>query len=77
VGSDAVTFAPVADVAAWRDTILQLLDERDARPGEWAQRKVRGLARAADFSWSHYADDVADLYYSVAAGTAHRVAPST
>lgn len=69
VGADAVTFAPVADVPAWRDAILQLLDERDRDPAGWAARKTRGLERASDFSWSRYADDVAELYRSLAPST--------
>lgn len=69
VGSDAVAFAPVGDVNAWRDTILRLLNERDAHHQAWTERKARGRARAAEFSWSRYADEVAALYYSVAAST--------
>lgn len=65
VGADAVTFAPIGDVTAWRDAVLALLDERDRVPGAWAARKSRGIARAADFSWSRYADDVAAMYQSV------------
>lgn len=65
VGADAVTFAPVADVPGWRDAVLGLLDERDRDPGRWAGRRSRGIARAADFSWSRYADDVVAMYQSV------------
>lgn len=69
VGADAVTFAPVADVQAWRDTILRLLEERDRDPDGWAERKTRGVARAADFSWSRHADEVAELYRSIVPST--------
>lgn len=66
VGADAVSYAPLADVPRWSDVILRLLDERETRPDAWAARRARGLARAAEFSWFRYADDVADLYCALA-----------
>jgi glycosyltransferase involved in cell wall biosynthesis len=66
VGSDAVTYAPLGDVDAWSRAILRLLGERETDLAAWASRRARGLARAAEFSWSRYADDFADLYCSVA-----------
>ncbi|HEY3885906.1 MAG TPA: glycosyltransferase family 1 protein [Vicinamibacterales bacterium] len=66
VGGDAVTFAPVGDISAWRDAVLGLADERDRDPAAWRARKAAGLARAAEFSWSRYADEVAAMYATVA-----------
>jgi glycosyltransferase involved in cell wall biosynthesis len=66
VGSDAVTYAPLGGVEAWRDAILRLLEERARDARAWAVRRARGLERASEFSWSRYADDFADLYLAVA-----------
>ena len=68
VGGGAAEYCAVADVPAWRDTILRLIDERASNPEQWRLRRERSLARAADFSWSHYAAAVADVYRAVTAG---------
>ena len=67
LGRDAVAYAPLADVDTWRDTVLALLAEREHDPGRWHARRQRGIARAADFSWSHYAASLTALYEDVAA----------
>jgi glycosyltransferase involved in cell wall biosynthesis len=66
VGGDAAEYRPVGDVDAWTRTILQLIGERDTAPAVWQARKRRGVARAAQFSWSTYASAVAAVYRSVA-----------
>ena len=56
VGGDAVdATARLATSTAWSGTIAALLDERERRPAEWAQRRERGIRRADAFSWSKYA----------------------
>jgi glycosyltransferase involved in cell wall biosynthesis len=70
VGGDAVDYCAVGDVPAWRDAILRLADERTAQPERWQLRSDKGIARAADFSWSRYAAAVAEVYRAVAAGQA-------
>ncbi len=57
VGGDALVHCPVADVAAWSDTILQILDGRRAPP----TRSLR-LERAARFSWRAHARTLTDHY---------------
>jgi glycosyltransferase involved in cell wall biosynthesis len=62
VAGDAGSYAAIDDLAAWRATIVDLLDEREARPAEWAARRDRALARASLFSWSKYARQMESLY---------------
>lgn len=62
VGGEAACYAPVADVPRWRDEAIRLLAEREQHPERWRARKARGLARAAEFSWSHYAARLVELY---------------
>jgi len=66
LGRDAVTYAALGDVAAWRDAVFALLTERHDDLERWRARCQRGIARAADFSWSQYATAVASLYQHVA-----------
>src|SRR4029077_11597420 len=40
LGQDAVGYAGLADVAAWRDAILALLAERDRDPERWRARQM-------------------------------------
>ncbi len=66
VGGDAATFCPVAETTAWRDAVLQLLEERERAPDAWRRRRNLGLQRASEFSWSRYTDHVAELYRTLA-----------
>ena len=66
VGGPAATYAPVGDVDAWRSAVMALLDERDRAPEQWAARRAAARDRAADFSWSRYTTDVAQVYAAVA-----------
>jgi glycosyltransferase involved in cell wall biosynthesis len=67
LGQDLVVYAGLGDIGAWRDAVLDLLAERERHQDRWQARKARGIARAADFSWSHYAATLAALYQDVAA----------
>jgi glycosyltransferase involved in cell wall biosynthesis len=66
IGSGAVTYCPAGVPAAWVDTILRLLRERETDAAAWQTRRTAGLARAADFSWSRYTEDVVARYRSIA-----------
>jgi glycosyltransferase involved in cell wall biosynthesis len=68
IGGDAAAYVPLADVEAWRDTVLAMLRERDEAPAQWARRRDAARARAAAFSWSDYAARVVAVYRAVAAG---------
>jgi glycosyltransferase involved in cell wall biosynthesis len=66
IGGDAVVYCPPGRVTGWRDAVLALLQERETNPEGWRARCARGVSRAAEFSWSHYAAKVAQLYAVVA-----------
>jgi glycosyltransferase involved in cell wall biosynthesis len=70
IGSGAVTYCPVEASGAWVETILRLLDERETDAAAWQTRRSAGLARAADFSWSRYTEDVVARYLVIAGRTA-------
>jgi glycosyltransferase involved in cell wall biosynthesis len=66
VAGDAGSYAAIDDPAAWRDTIVRLLDEREERSAEWGRRRERALARASLFSWWKYARQMESLYARLA-----------
>jgi glycosyltransferase involved in cell wall biosynthesis len=75
VGSGAVEFCPPGDVVAWSAVVARLLRERSDRPTRWAARRQEGTSRAARFTWTAFASQVAGIYRDVARGAlpAHRV----
>lgn len=68
VGGGAAEYADVDDVGRWDATIRRLVGERDAQHDRWQTRRDTGVNRAADFSWSRYAGDIAALYRRLAGG---------
>lgn len=66
IGGGAVTYCPVAETRDWIGTILRLLRERETDPAAWQSRRSAGLARAADFSWSRYTEEVVARYRAIA-----------
>jgi glycosyltransferase involved in cell wall biosynthesis len=66
VGGDAAVYVPVGDVPAWTDVVLESLGgslEGRARP---VMRRERGVARAAQFTWSKAAARYAEIYHELA-----------
>jgi glycosyltransferase involved in cell wall biosynthesis len=70
VGGDAVTYCGVDAVDEWRQSVVDLLSERQQQPDRWAERKRRGTDRAAAFSWVRYAANLIPLYYRLAGAAA-------
>lgn len=70
VGGTAIDYCPPDGVNEWIKTVVERLREAGTDPAAAAARRRAGLARAAAFSWSRYAADVAALYARLAAGTA-------
>jgi glycosyltransferase involved in cell wall biosynthesis len=66
LGGDAVSYCELDDVVQWAIAILALLSERERSPERWRQRRAAGVARASDFSWSHYAASLVGLYGAIA-----------
>lgn len=62
VAGDAAEFAPVADVAAWSESVQSLICERCDHPEQWLQRKQTGIVQAAKFSWAEYARKMVAVY---------------
>ena len=67
VGGDAAVYAPVGDVAAWTQAVLESLRESaDERAGQMMRRE-RGVARAAQFTWSKAVARYAEIYRELGA----------
>jgi glycosyltransferase involved in cell wall biosynthesis len=62
VGGEAAIYRPVADVQAWSEAVINLLNERREQPQSWAARRAGGLAQAAKFTWAEYAAQMVALY---------------
>jgi glycosyltransferase involved in cell wall biosynthesis len=65
VGGDAVEYCDPEDVGQWTASILRILAESADRDRANARRSA-GIARAASFSWQHYAAEVVALYARIA-----------
>jgi glycosyltransferase involved in cell wall biosynthesis len=66
VGGGAAVYCAVNDLEGWHMTVTRLLDEREKAPSQWTLRRESGIRRAAAFSWSRYAADVASIYARMA-----------
>jgi glycosyltransferase involved in cell wall biosynthesis len=64
VGGDAATYCPTGDVAAWNETLVEILLERRERPEEWQRRREHGLRHAEQYSWAAYARKMVEVYQS-------------
>jgi glycosyltransferase involved in cell wall biosynthesis len=67
VGGAVVSYAPVADISAWAETLKDLLREQAHDPDKWFVRRNSGLKQALKFSWARYAQNMAALYQEVLA----------
>lgn len=65
VGGDAACYAPVADVAAWSEAALALLDQRQRGAREWSDRIAASIARSRLFRWTTHVDQLVEIYRSV------------
>ena len=65
VGGTAASFSAVADISAWRQTLMELLDEKCRQPEQWERRKQRSIAWAGRYSWAENARQTASIYRKV------------
>ena len=66
VGSTAAQYAPVGEVNTWVEEVNALLHQKNSQPVAWLERRTQGIARAANFSWKNYAEQMAALYLQTA-----------
>lgn len=65
VGGREASYCPVGEIRAWKDTVLELLDERLARPSAWQHRCQQAVSWTARFSWQENARQTAEIYRRV------------
>lgn len=65
VGGEAAAYCLVADVAAWRASIVEMLTERHEAPKLWSARVAAGVAQATHFSWTEYVRKMVCVYNQV------------
>jgi glycosyltransferase involved in cell wall biosynthesis len=65
VGGDAAEYSPVADVDAWSEKVILLLEERRKNPEISKARRARGIEWAGQFSWTEYARRMVEVYHQV------------
>jgi glycosyltransferase involved in cell wall biosynthesis len=65
VGGTVASFSPVADISAWRQTLVQLLQEKRQQPDQWERRRQRSIAWSARYSWAENARQTTGIYRKV------------
>ena len=60
--SDAAEYCPVADIGAWVDSVVRLIEECRGQPQFWRARVVRARNQAAKFSWAEAARRLVPIY---------------
>jgi glycosyltransferase involved in cell wall biosynthesis len=69
VGGPAAGFCAPEDRESWAREASQTIRERVEQPHRWRDRRDRGLAWTARFSWSRFANQMAGVYQNVAGVT--------
>jgi len=62
VGGRAAMYCPMGEIAAWTESAIALLREREREPESWCARRVAGLNQAKKFSWAEYAKKMVGIY---------------
>ena len=68
VGGSAATYCSLADIGAWKENVIRLLDERSRQKDAWKLRQADALGRAACFSWAENSRRTAHVYQEVLVG---------
>ena len=72
VGGSAATYCPVGEVAAWSQSVTEMLRLRCTDERQWDKLRTAGITQAAKFTWSEYASRMVNIYKSLAtAGGSH------
>lgn len=70
VGGDAAEYCPVGDLDAWAQAAIHLARANREGNGPSSAERASRQARAARFTWSSHADDLAEMYADVMNGNA-------
>jgi glycosyltransferase involved in cell wall biosynthesis len=65
VGGEAVEYCAVAEIEAWCERIIALINEKRQRPEVWQARRQRCLGQAAKFSWASWAQQMKRIYREI------------
>jgi glycosyltransferase involved in cell wall biosynthesis len=65
VGGGAALYCDLGDIGQWRDAIVGIAQDRHDQTAR-AMWRAAGVAQAATFSWSHYAESMSRIYQRVA-----------
>jgi glycosyltransferase involved in cell wall biosynthesis len=65
VAGPAAEYCPVADVGAWKNAVVRLLQERAQNSDAWASRREQAVVHAARFSWIETARQTTAVYKAV------------
>ncbi len=65
VGEEVVTYCAVADIAAWKGTVVDLLHDNSKGSGARELYRKQAIAHAAHFSWAENARRTAHIYQEV------------
>ena len=68
VGGEGTAYCPVGDIAAWTDTVSQLLDERASNPEAWSARRAAGIVDARRFDALEHARLMIEVYRELLPG---------
>jgi glycosyltransferase involved in cell wall biosynthesis len=70
-GGSEAEYCPVADIDAWSDTAVRLLDERQAAHAKWEHRETAARQHASAFTWPQHAKHALAIYRTLSGGAAH------
>lgn len=68
VGGEGTAYCPVGDIAAWTETVSQLLDERASNPEAWSVRCAAGIVDARRFDALEHARLMIEVYRELLPG---------
>ena len=68
VGGEGTAYCPVGDIAAWTETVSQLLDERASNPEAWSVRCAAGIGDARRFDALEHARLMIEVYRELLPG---------
>src|SRR2546422_11062585 len=62
VGGSSAMYCPVGEIAAWAESVVALLRERDREPESWCARRAAGINQAQKFNWAEDAKKMVGVF---------------